>query len=408
MECLSVIKLRFVTIFDRLKYHVKAYIESLKSNILHQCGQPIGVCPSVLEWIDSSKKSAPASYTELYPRYQITRTPPIIIDPTVHWQFKLDYGGYSDPAFIANIPNGRFWENCAVISPDGRLLGDVSIFYKIDPRKEPSKHPAFWKKFQEPRFIDSSVGVASAPGGNSYFHWIFDVLPRIHLIQKSNRRVDKIIVNSFKHPFQSQSLALLGISPDQLIDGTENPHILAKELLVPSFPRHQTCRIGKWVFEFIRNTFIDQTLDSHLEKGKKIYISRSNANRRRLLNEKEVIDFLKTRGFECIHLESLTFKEQVHLLASSEYVIAPHGAGLTNIVFCPPGTKIIEIFSPNYVSVSYWNISAQVGLNYCSLFGEGERPPDFSEPHALKEDISVGLSKLEVAMETLENNKLVS
>jgi hypothetical protein len=44
--------------------------------------------------------------------------------------------------------------------------------------------------------------------------------------------------------------------------------------------------------------------------------------------------------------------------------IAPHGAGLANLMFCRPGTRILQLYSPNYVNPMFWYMSNQVGLNY--------------------------------------------
>lgn len=128
---------------------------------------------------------------------------------------------------------------------------------------------------------------------------------------------------------------------------------------------------------------------SPVHQKRRIYISREKANSRRIVNESEVLNILEKYGFEKVFLESLSITEQMQLFVSSEYVIAPHGAGLTNLVFCPQGTKVLEIFSPNYVSVSYWNICNQIGLDYYYLFGRGERPKANKDPHKRLEDIDV-------------------
>ncbi|MDT9338046.1 glycosyltransferase 61 family protein, partial [Trichodesmium erythraeum 21-75] len=44
---------------------------------------------------------------------------------------------------------------------------------------------------------------------------------------------------------------------------------------------------------------------------------------------------------------------------------APHGAGLTNIVFCNPGTKVVELFS-SHVKPYYWSLCNCCNLEYYS------------------------------------------
>jgi capsular polysaccharide biosynthesis protein len=322
---------------------------------------------------------------------------PKTLDTEVYWKFCQDYGEQSLPAFVATIPNGRFWKNTAVISPDNKLLSDVSICGKVDP-KNPSKHPVFRRPIPPIQKLDGTVAVLSAMGANTYFHWMIDVLPRIDLLRRSGiplNQIDYFIVNGVHLPFQQETLDIFGIPKEKAIDGTnEYPHIKADMLVVPSFPRHRTCNIGKWAFDFLREEILSTAIPTKSEQTERIYINRSKANRRKVTNEAEVIDFLSKRGFKNIALESISVTEQARLLSAAECVIAPHGAGLTNVMFCNVGTKVIEIFSPNYVSISYWNISNQVGLDYYYLFGEGERPSKYTDPHGLSDDILVNLDSL--------------
>jgi hypothetical protein len=65
----------------------------------------------------------------------------------------------------------------------------------------------------------------------------------------------------------------------------------------------------------------------------------------------------------------LSVAQQAALLAEAEVVLAIHGSGLTNIVFCQPGTKVVELFSPYYVYPCYWLLSNLMQLEYYYLLG---------------------------------------
>ena len=49
------------------------------------------------------------------------------------------------------------------------------------------------------------------------------------------------------------------------------------------------------------------------------------------------------KGFEPITLESLSIAEQVKTFAEATHIVAPHGAGLVNCLWCRPGTKVYEL-----------------------------------------------------------------
>ena len=51
------------------------------------------------------------------------------------------------------------------------------------------------------------------------------------------------------------------------------------------------------------------------------------------------------------------------MFGSAQCIVAPHGAGLANLIFANPGTKVIEMFS-GHISFDYWIISSQLQLQY--------------------------------------------
>jgi hypothetical protein len=90
----------------------------------------------------------------------------------------------------------------------------------------------------------------------------------------------------------------------------------------------------------------------------------------------------------------------VQLFRDAEFVVSPHGAGLTNLVFCRQGSSIIELFSPNYVNVIYWSLANQVGLNYGYLRGLGGT--DLAKRgRRVHEDITVDISQLKTLLDAM-------
>ena len=89
-------------------------------------------------------------------------------------------------------------------------------------------------------------------------------------------------------------------------------------------------------------------------------------------------------------------------MASCEVVVAPHGGGLSNLVFCSPGTKVIEIFSPELVAGFFWKLSNQLGLEYYYLLGKGDpatRNSDYEQSWEALTDIEIELDMLKRTLE---------
>ena len=133
----------------------------------------------------------------------------------------------------------------------------------------------------------------------------------------------------------------------------------------------------------------------------RIYISRSKCSYRRVINEENVIEILSGFGFVSVLLESMNLDEQIALFARAKVIVSPHGSGLTNIMFCEPGTKVIELVSPNYIRHYYWAISQQLNLEHYYVTGESFNCAPIRElmyQNPLTEDILVNLKSLNKMM----------
>ncbi len=83
---------------------------------------------------------------------------------------------------------------------------------------------------------------------------------------------------------------------------------------------------------------------------KRFYINRKT---RRLKNEDAVQAFFKASGFDIVNLDHLTLDQQVQLFAQADFIAGFHGAGLANMIFCEPGTRVLEIVDIESVHPAY-------------------------------------------------------
>ncbi|NJR22921.1 MAG: tetratricopeptide repeat protein [Richelia sp. CSU_2_1] len=333
--------------------------------------------------------------------------------------------------FAARIPQGRVWivpqENywlickaIAVISPNNYLLADVSRDYpgflpgceKHDVRN----HSVFGlESFPPLQKIHGKVAVLSGLSGNVYFHWMVDVLPRIELLRRSGwnlGEIDWFLVNSYRHEFQRESLRILGIPEAKVLESDRFPHLQADELIVPSFPGYLGWPSG-WAIDFLRREFLpgiggrSSSRVSLTNFPKRIYISRSKARYRRVLNEADVVEVLAKYGFVSVLPELMSLEEQIACFAGAEAIVAAHGSGLTNTVFCTAGTKVIELVSPHYISHYYWGISQYLQLEHYFLTGEAFECYPIRElmyQNSLTEDILANASALEKMLKVIGLN----
>ncbi|WP_416673161.1 glycosyltransferase 61 family protein [Egbenema bharatensis] len=281
--------------------------------------------------------------------------------------------------FVATIPQGQFWLSpdqtaSAVLTAEDQILGDLSPEFPLLSPGHPDRHPSFHsllsvEKRSPRKSLNGTIAVLSGLTNDMYFHWMFDVLPRVHLLQRSGvdlQQIDGFVVST-NLTFQQETLAFLDIPESKVLPTEHHSHIQADRLIVPSYPGSPAW-MPQWVCDWLRALFLG---DSSQSSGTdRLYISRQSTANRRVINESEVLELLEQYGFRCVSLEERSVKEQAMLLANAEIVIAPHGGGLTNTVFCRPGTKVIELFSPNYVYPCYWLVSNLLELDYYYLTGK--------------------------------------
>jgi hypothetical protein len=67
----------------------------------------------------------------------------------------------------------------------------------------------------------------------------------------------------------------------------------------------------------------------------------------------------------------MSLQEQAAAFHGADWVVGIHGAALTNLVFCRPGTKVVELFGWNYVNPCYRDLCSVVGLEHHGVVGRG-------------------------------------
>jgi hypothetical protein len=124
-----------------------------------------------------------------------------------------------------------------------------------------------------------------------------------------------------------------------------------------------------------------------------IYIKRTTS--RRVANAPELEELLGKSGFEVHVMEDLTVAEQIELFRHAAFVIGVHGAALANLVFCPPGTKVIELAPDCGYRPFFALISSKLGLQHGII-------PCPTEDGGFFGDVTVPLERLRALRRIME------
>lgn len=208
-----------------------------------------------------------------------------------------------------------------------------------------------------PKFKSDEFNHMAVPLSKNYFHWVIDYLPYIAAAKMAGKEI-KFLCSENLTQYQLQALNWLKIQPELVV---HSDWVMAQNVIVPK-TRHLSGSPTIETLDFLRRSFESLAPDSE-DTNPRLYVSRKYSSRA-LQNEAEVERILEEKGFEILYLERLSFKDQIQKFANSDVIIASHGAGLTNILWCKAGTKVIEVTSPNVFNPCYRNLSEQIGLSH--------------------------------------------
>lgn len=378
----------------RLKYYSKFYIPF---NLKYK---PTGVYPTIREFLDNNPDDG--SYQEIFPAFlsrinvdeDFYQACPLYLKPEVEIE--------QPPTYLLTIQNGRviagtLGRNIAYISPDNRLIGEVSFQWSNGKILSPEKNKILkHMHFDPPKIYEGAVFsmLSGAAGAFNYFHWFIDTFPKLYLAKMAGKlqSIDWFLVPSYEYSFQKEYLSLMGIDDDRIIKGNEKQHILAGQLIVPSATRGAGIHIPGWIPQFYREEILPKL--SPGVHGQRIYISRNDSPKRRTLNEDQLIPVLEKYGFQVHSLNGKSTREQAQLFSSASFIVAPHGAGLANLVYCNPGTKVIEYFPGGYVKHTYYDLSNKCGLDYRYIIFDKDKEAD-NAVEGQKIHITVDVERIE-------------
>ncbi|MCC3534569.1 MAG: glycosyltransferase family 61 protein [Microcoleus sp. PH2017_25_DOB_D_A] len=210
----------------------------------------------------------------------------------------------------------------------------------------------------------------------SYYDYVIFVLAKLCRIEEALGKEiwqEAKICYPLRHTaFELDFLTKLGIPKSSLIDTRARDTGYHAESLVLGnnqdwyFP-------SPYDIELLRKKFC---LKENVKPYRKLYLSRSG--QRQVKNEAQVREVLKEFGFEILEDISRTVDEQIRLFAEAAVVVGPHGAGFTNLLWCQPGTKVLECFYGGYTPPFFYYISQILGLEYSRMVDNSDDSEDWS------------------------------
>ncbi len=211
---------------------------------------------------------------------------------------------------------------------------------------------------------------------DSYYHWLMDVLaqynPAAATVPDGHGagRPLTVLVPALDQPFKRETMALLGVTARTHEEIAGDATVAVERLVMkPAVPMPHPRQMAN--FDAIRSA----ALAGNSAPGpSRLYITRLDASSRRMENEAAVIALVRASGFTVVSLTGRPVADQVRLFAGATHIVAPHGAGLSNLLFCRAGTRVLELMMDGYLQWSFRHICAVRGLTYGCVFGQMTQP----------------------------------
>lgn len=222
---------------------------------------------------------------------------------------------------------------------------------------------------------------------DNHSHWLTAHLPKLRLLQERGE-LDNLVLPAERTPAIDASLAMLGLDPARC-----HAFDPARVLEVEELTVLVTDRLRPELLRPVRAALAPQ---DDAPASRRVFISRARARGRKLLDEQALWRQLEPRGFERIFMEELDFSAQVRLMHQTAVLLAPHGAGLTNMMFCRSGAEIVEIADPAYPNPNFYALACAMGHRYWLLHAEA-----VGEGHALDKDLRVDPAAVEAVLDRI-------
>jgi len=308
------------------------------------------------------------------PEYGIEQTPKRL--------FSL-MGDYERPQpFVCTVDNIKLMGGYAIPHHQNGVINEVCFARRDYLDKFIARDLEFFiqstfRDFDPVKTYDVVCSFASV--GPGYCGWVQSILTQLwglNVYENITGTSPKILLPSNPRSWMVDSLSFFGY--DDFIEWDGCPTKINK-LIIPSVMTGESkssffkmssptvyddkirivdpdaCR---WLRENAHNR-----IDSPKRNIRNTYISREFADNRQVSNFQEVKRLLSQFGFEFYCFENISFERQVELMASSDIVVAPHGAGLVNTIFADENTTIVELFGKRK-KPTFFSLSKSVNNDY--------------------------------------------
>jgi capsular polysaccharide biosynthesis protein len=234
--------------------------------------------------------------------------------------------------------------------------------------------------------LDSNINYLWIHNWFNYYHWFTETFLRLWIANESHPDYTILLPEKLREiPFVSQSLSLFPGLRMQFLSSETQVYRIPKLHLVVQKPYCEEYDTD--LFPKIANEIKSKILlaEQKIERNShKVYVSRKQSNRRTFVNESDVVALFERFQYTILYTETMSFSEQVVAFSNTTVLVSMHGAGLTNMMWMPHGSKVFEIHRRirnrnDHHSLVYYTMASALGHQYYYQWCDDGDNADFFE-----------------------------
>jgi capsular polysaccharide biosynthesis protein len=252
-------------------------------------------------------------------------------------------------------PGQVFGSHGWVFTDDGAVVPELSWYGEPSERiRVPRRLPAAIE------LGGSCLSLVSDWSYRNFAHFLLDGLGRLAVFLDAGfslADVDHVYCPSPPTGTAARLFERFGIPRAKRVWATSQTVFRAERLFVPSLPA-AALAYPPWLARFLRRV---AGVEHAGPSNRRLYVSRRGYGRH-AVSERDVEALLAAHGFEVY--DASDARSQPEDFDQAEMVVGPHGAGLANIAFCRPGTRVVEIVPTDNAYPFYFSLAVAAGLDY--------------------------------------------
>jgi hypothetical protein len=338
--------------------YLATQVTRLKSGVTARFGLETSSSPAYAERFG-------ADWREVYPAAKPQRPLPTPV-ATSGGELESKLAKSFPPAGVLTLHGG------CIFGPEGWVLGERKVWLPQHSwyGENPAEVSPRIARHGLRRAGGTCLTIASNWSFENYGHLLLDSIPRIHLFTRAGfsfAQVDHIYC-PVKNPARASAhLARYGVPVDKCIFEplAEGEGAQFDTLIAPTFPGVRR-NYPQWVPDFLRSA----VPHGAPAPSRRLYITRGKGTRR-VANEVELLGPLREHGFE--FYDPAVQPEPWLDFSQATAIVGAHGAGLTDLAFCPAATSVLELLPSDHLFPYYCSLSQAAGLRYGYIVGKSER-----------------------------------